>query len=92
MSDEEGATYYQLNRKKRLAYQKQYYLKNAELIKRKRELDIVLDPDRVDARKAYNRSYFLNNRAGIMEKRALKKQERDKLRKKRQAERKESQE
>jgi len=80
MSDEEGETYYRLNRKKRLAYQKQYYLKNAELIKRKRELDTVLNPDKVDARKAYNRAYFLNNRAEIMEKRALRKQGRDELR------------
>ena len=80
MSEEESVSYYKTNRKKRLAYQKQYYLKNAELIKRKRELDTVLNPEKSVARKAYNRAYFLNNRAGIMEKRALRKQERDELR------------
>jgi hypothetical protein len=70
MSDENNESYYKNNREKRLAYQKKYYKLHAELIKRKRELEIVLDPDKVDARKAYNRAYFLKNRASIMEKRA----------------------
>ena len=63
-------SYYQNNREARLAYQKKYYKAHAELLKRKRELEVVLDPEKVDARKAYNCSYFLNNRASIMEKRA----------------------
>lgn len=70
MSDEKSESYYQINREKRLAYQKKYYKANVELIKRKRELETVLDPDKAAARKAYNRAYFLNNRASIMEKRA----------------------
>lgn len=70
MSDKTSETYYQINREKRLSYQKKYYRANAEVIKRKRELEIVLNPEKVDARKAYNRAYFLKNRASIMEKRA----------------------
>jgi hypothetical protein len=70
MSDKTSETYYQINRDLRLAYQKNYYKANVELIKRKRELEIVLDPEKSDARKAYNRAYFLKNRASIMEKRA----------------------
>jgi len=75
MSDKTSETYYQINREKRLAYQKSYYKKNAELIKRKRELEIVLNPEKVDARKAYNRAYFLNNYASIMKKRAARKKQ-----------------
>ena len=70
MSDKTGETYYQKNREARRAYQKEYYKLHAELIKRKRELEIVLDPEKVDARKMYNRAYFQKNRASIMEKRA----------------------
>ena len=75
MSDEKSESYYKNNREKRLAYQKKYYKLHAELIKRKRELEIVLDPDKVDARKAYNRAYFLKNRASIMEKRAARRKQ-----------------
>jgi hypothetical protein len=75
MSDENNESYYKNNREKRLAYQKKYYKLHAELIKRKRELEIVLDPDKVDARKAYNRAYFLKNRASIMEKRAARRKQ-----------------
>jgi hypothetical protein len=70
MPDEKSESYYQTNREKRLAYQKKYYEVHAELIKRKRELEIVLDPEKVAARKAYNRAYFLKNRASLMKKRA----------------------
>ena len=73
MPDESSESYYKINRELRLAYQKNYYKANAETIKRKRELEIVLNPEKVDARKAYNRAYFLNNRALIMEKRAARK-------------------
>ena len=73
MTDKKSESYYEINREKRLAYQKEYYKLRAGTIKRKRELDIVLNPEKVDARKAYNRSYFLNNRASIMEKRAARK-------------------
>jgi hypothetical protein len=75
MSDENNESYYKNNREKRLAYQKKYYKLHAESIKRKRELEIVLDPDKVDARKAYNRAYFLKNRASIMEKRAARRKQ-----------------
>ena len=70
MTDKKSESYYEINREKRLAYQKEYYKLHAGTIKRKRELDIVLNPEKVDARKAYNRAYFLNNRASIMKKRA----------------------
>jgi len=75
MNDEINATYYQKNREARCAYQKEYYKLHSGLLKRKRELEIVLNPEKVDARKAYNRAYFLKNRASIMEKRAARRKQ-----------------
>jgi hypothetical protein len=70
MSDEIIETYYQKNREMRREYQKRYYKTNAQLIKRKRELESVLDPEKQDARKRYNQEYYLVNRASIQEQRA----------------------
>lgn len=46
-----GNNYYQNNRDKRIAYQKEYYKSNKEDIKRKRELKKELDPDFHKSRK-----------------------------------------
>lgn len=72
MSDEIIETYYAKNKEARREYQKQYYIRNAQLIKRKRELDTVLDPEKVDARKAYHAAYYLDNRCTIREQRTRK--------------------
>ena len=72
MSDEIIETYYEKNREARREYQKHYYMRNAQLIKRKRELDAMLAPEKADARKAYHASYYLDNRCTIREQRARK--------------------
>lgn len=71
MPDQTNETYYSKNREARRAYQKRYYDKNCQLIRRKRELDTVLDPEKVEAKKLYNRIYYSKNRASIREKRAM---------------------
>ena len=69
MSDMTNETYYERNKEVRREYQRRYYHRNSELIKRKRELDEVLEPEKVAHRKKYNREYYLKNRASIREKR-----------------------
>lgn len=71
MPDQTNESYYSKNREARREYQKKYYYRNRELIKRKRELDTVLDPEKVEAKKLYNRLYYAKNRASIREKRAI---------------------
>jgi hypothetical protein len=70
MSEENEPTYYETNRETRLMYQRSYYKRNSERIKRKNELDSVLEPDRIIAKREYQREYFAKNRAKILEKRA----------------------
>jgi len=70
MSEENEPTYYETNRETRLMYQRAYYKRNSERIKRKNELDSVLEPDRVVAKREYQREYFAKNRAKILKKRA----------------------
>ena len=69
MSDTTNETYYERNREARREYQRQYYHRNSERIKRKRELDEVLEPDKVVSRKEYNQKYYIKNRVIISEKR-----------------------
>ena len=57
--------YYQNNRDKRIAYQKEYYKSNKEDIKRKRELKKELDPDFHKKQKEYNRDYYSKNKERI---------------------------
>lgn len=71
MPDQTNESYYSKNREARREYQKRYYYRNCELIKRKRELDTVLDPEKVEAKKLYNRLYYSKNRASIREKRTI---------------------
>jgi hypothetical protein len=62
--------YYQNNIEKRREYQRMYYTKNAQLIKRKREVKDFLSPEFLEKRKKYNSDYYKNNRARIYENRA----------------------
>ena len=62
--------YYQNNIEKRRAYQLEYYSKNAQLIKRKREVKDFLSPEFLEKRKQYNSDYYKKNRARIYENRA----------------------
>jgi hypothetical protein len=69
MSDQNTESYYERNREARRDYQREYYYRNSDRIKRKRELDEVLEPDKVVSRKEYNRQYYIKNRSVISEKR-----------------------
>ncbi|MFN4909442.1 MAG: hypothetical protein ACK5H0_10475 [Bacteroidota bacterium] len=69
MSDTTNDSYYERNKEARREYQRQYYHQNSERIKRKRELDEVLEPEKVISRKDYNKRYYIKNRTAIKEKR-----------------------
>ena len=65
--------YYLANREKRLAYQNQYYRESKPRFQRRKEIDEVLDPDKVKAVKKklsdYNREYYAKNKEKIKAKR-----------------------
>lgn len=61
----EQKSYYHDNRDKRIEYQKDYYRRNKEGIKRKRELKKELDPDFSKNQKEYNREYYSKNKERI---------------------------
>ena len=62
--------YYQNNIEKRREYQRNYYMRNAQLIKRKREVAEHLTPEALEKRRQYNSEYYKKNRARIRENRA----------------------
>lgn len=70
MPDNKKQEYYKTNRDSRLTYQKTYYRNNAQLVKRKRELQEHLEPEKYDKQREYQRAYYLENRARIKERRA----------------------
>ena len=65
MPDEKKQKYYQENKQKRLEYQRSYYEKNKERIKRKRELNAELDPEWVTKQRDYNKEYYQKNKERI---------------------------
>ena len=70
MPNQKKQEYYQTNRDSRLTYQKAYYRNNAQLVKRKRELQETLEPEKYEKQREYQRAYYLENRARIREHRA----------------------
>jgi|TARA_R110002110_G_scaffold158444_1_gene355776 hypothetical protein len=62
--------YYARNRQARKEYQREYYIRNKNRIKRKRKLEELNDPEKFIDRKNYNRSYYQKNRARILKRRA----------------------
>jgi len=67
---EDKKDYYARNRQARKEYQRKYYIRNKDRIKRKRKLEELSDPEKFAERKNYNRSYYQRNRARILKKRA----------------------
>lgn len=59
-------SYYERNKEARKAYQRAYYKENREVIARKRELDEVLAPEKLDKLREYSRKYYLENRTRIL--------------------------
>ena len=70
MPDKTKQNYYQKNKKKRLKYHREYYKKNAEKIKRNRDLKKENHPTWSADQREYNRQYYINNKEKIKAKRA----------------------
>lgn len=70
MPDENKQKYYQNNKKKRLEYQRKYYKKNADKIKRGRDIKKESEPGWAKSQKEYNRKYYIQNKEKIRLKRA----------------------
>jgi type II secretory pathway component PulJ len=62
-------TYYALNREARKQYQRDYYRRNKKVLARKRELQPVLDPERAEQIRDYQRAYYLSHRQELLAKR-----------------------
>ena len=71
MADKSKKNYYQINKEDRLKYQRDYYRRNKENIKRKRELKLAESPELVDEQKEYNKNYYVENKERIKAKRAI---------------------
>lgn len=69
MSDKES--YYARFADERKAYQKEYYKKNKEAIRRKKELDATLRPEKVKKLQEYQHNYYLTNRQKLLERKRL---------------------
>jgi cyclopropane fatty-acyl-phospholipid synthase-like methyltransferase len=69
MSDKES--YYARFTDERKAYQKAYYEKNKEALKRKKELDATLKPEKVRKMQDYQHNYYLTNRQKLLERKRL---------------------
>tara|TARA_R100000231_G_scaffold41281_1_gene36069 strand:+ start:260 stop:511 length:252 start_codon:yes stop_codon:yes gene_type:complete len=63
-------SYYERNRRQRLAYQKAYYWKNKEGIKEKRKNKEKNDPEEIQRKREYAAAYYRKNRERIFKKRA----------------------
>ena len=71
MADKSKKNYYQINKEDRLKYQREYYRRNKEAIKRRRELKLAENPELVDEQKEYNKKYYIENNDRIKTKRAV---------------------
>ena len=69
-------SYYERNRRQRLAYQKSYYWRNKEKIIEKRKNKEKNDPEEIRKKKEYAAAYYRKNRERIFKKRAETKQRR----------------
>lgn len=59
-------SYYDRNKEARKEYQKEYYTLNQEFLRRKREIQAELEPEKVAKRKNYQKSYYLANRDRLL--------------------------
>tara|TARA_R110002110_G_scaffold175455_1_gene379068 strand:+ start:109 stop:345 length:237 start_codon:yes stop_codon:yes gene_type:complete len=64
--------YYLKNKEERITYQKKYYYKNRDWIKRKKELKLEEEPERALRQKEYNKNYYIKNKEKIKEQRLKK--------------------
>ena len=61
-----GKSYYDKNKDARKAYQMEYYTLNKELLRRKREIQAELEPEKTEKQRNYQRNYYLANRERLL--------------------------
>jgi len=64
-------SYYKRNKEARKEYQKAYYGARKDDLRRKRELDAELNPEKQDKIRKYQREYYLTNRKSLLERKKL---------------------
>lgn len=67
----DGESYYKRFKEERKAYQKAYYDEHKELLRRKKELDAQLRPEKTEHVRSYQRNYYLTNRQKLLERKRL---------------------
>ena len=69
--------YYLANRKERLAYQNQYYRESKSRFERRKEIQELLEPEKLEEAKKklsdYNKAYYKKNKDKILAKRRARK-------------------
>lgn len=76
MSDQDS--YYKRNTEARKEYQRAYYAEKKDQLKRKRELDGHLLPEKVQKMRDYQRNYYLKNRQKLLAQKKLRYSEQQK--------------
>jgi hypothetical protein len=64
-------SYYKRNKEARKEYQKSYYEAKKGDLRRKRELDAELNPEKQEKTRKYQREYYLTNRQNLLERKRL---------------------
>ena len=64
-------SYYDRNKEARKEYQKTYYDANKGELRRKRELDAELNPEKQEKTRKYQREYYLIHRQNLLERKRL---------------------
>ena len=64
-------SYYDRNKEARKEYQKMYYEAKKGELRRKRELDAELNPEKQEKTRKYQREYYLIHRQNLLERKRL---------------------
>jgi len=64
-------SYYKRNKEARKEYQKAYYNAKKDDLRRKRELDAELNPEKQEKTRKYQREYYLTHRQNLLERKKL---------------------
>jgi len=65
MADDKKQRYYKENKEDRLNYQRSYYKKNRDNIKRRNQLRRADDPEWAEKQRAYAKEYYQSNKERI---------------------------
>jgi hypothetical protein len=64
MSEEQS--YYDRHKEERRAYQRAYYKEHKQTLRRKQEVEDVLEPEKREQRLSYQRAYYFANRQRLL--------------------------